>query len=250
MMWPGALEAQILDEPVLVPMTGEPVLRVTTRSGKVTVIAELRTDLLVESGAASLGEVTTDESGSVSVKAARGGTAALVLRCPEDTAVSVGAASGKVELRGRFSRASITTASADINVEHGGRLDLRSASGDIEVGECSEACRIQTMSGKARVGKAGKAAVSTVSGRVDVDEAAGDVQVNTASGRVALGCNGTGNVTVKTMSGAVTVRFPEGIRPQTHLRSFSGKARLDCPEGEDCRVAVSSFTGKIEVVRG
>ncbi|MBI5947326.1 MAG: DUF4097 family beta strand repeat protein [Chloroflexi bacterium] len=221
----------------------------TTRSGKVTVIAEPRTDLLVESGGDSLGEVATDESGVVSLKA-RNGSKTLLLRCPEDTAVTVGAASGNVELRGRFSRASVTTASASIQVERAGRLDLRSASGDIDVGECVEACRIQTMSGKARVGKARKAAVSTVSGRVDVDEAAGDIQVNTASGRVELGCRGTGDVSVKTMSGAVTVRLPEGIRPQTRLRSLSGKSRVDCPEGDDCRVAVSSFSGKIEVVAG
>lgn len=235
------------EEPFLIPVAGAVGLRVSTRSGRVTIRAEQRSDIAVESGRASVAESSSDGR-QVALSSAGGGSGRIDVRCPAGTDITVGTASGQVDLQGRFGEVRVTSASGSIHVDRAARIDLRSASGNVEVGQCDGACRIQTMAGRASVGQTVQVAVSTVSGMVRVDSVAGAVQVNTASGRVEVGSGGGGDITVKTMSGGVTVRLARGIRPALRLRSLGSRPRSDCEEGNDLQVAISSLSGKIEVV--
>ena len=229
---------------------GRPQLRLSTSSGRITVTAEERSDILIEAGAPARDAIEVDSAGQVTLTSAKGGSAHLKVRCPTGTNVVAGTVSGTVELRGELGQAHVTTVSGKIDVEGAEGLDVRTVSGSIEAGRCVGRCRLQTKSGRATVGSAGEVDVSTISGRIRLGDITGHVQVRTASGKVEVGTQGKGDVTVETMSGAVVVKVPPGLRPTARLKSASGEARCDCEEGADCRVAVRSISGKIEVIPG
>jgi DUF4097 and DUF4098 domain-containing protein YvlB len=235
-------------QPVVLPVSGHAELHVSTRSGRVTITAEERQDLSIASDAPLREDkVEVDPTGVVSVKSGRGGSGWLEIRCPVGTDVAVGTVSGKVELCGQLGTARVATVNGSVDVERVEAVDVRSVSGSIEVASCSGGCRIQTTSGRATCSGSGDARVSTMSGGVQLENVAGSAKVQTASGKVELGMQGKGDVAVQTVSGAVKVEVPTGVRPATRLRSLSGKPRSDCDEGDDCEIAVQSLSGKIEV---
>jgi ferric-dicitrate binding protein FerR (iron transport regulator) len=233
---------------VVLSLKGLPSLCLTARSGRITVTGEERPDVVFESGVSSARDVAQDATGRIAVTSARWGSAALEVRCPTGTNVVVGTASGRVELRGRLGEVRVTTLSGRIEVDQAEALDLRSVSGSIAVVQCERRCRVQTKSGRTTVGIAEDADLSTVSGRVRLDSSSGSIQVRTASGSVEVGTEGGGDVDVQTISGSVRVEVPEGVRPAAELRSRAGRCRCECPEGRDCRIVVSSMSGKIEVL--
>lgn len=236
------------DQPVSIPVPGNAELHLMTRSGRVTVVGEERQDVLIESGAPSDG-IESDATGRVRLSSAKGGSSSLEIRCPAGSDVVIGTMSGRVELRGTLGAVRVTTVSSDIDVERADALDVRTVSGSIEVGACAGACSVRTKSGKASVGTAGDAFVSTISGSIRLGKAARKVRAQTVSGGVRVGTQSDGDVKVQTLSGTVTVEVPEGVRPETRLASLTGRPRSDCPEGDDCRIAVRSVSGAIEVVR-
>ena len=116
---------------------GHPRLRVTSRSGRVTITAEERADILIEEGAPPEEEIELGPAGEVALTSARSGAAGIQIRCPTGTDALVGTASGRVELRGDLGDVRVTTASGSVAVERAERLDIRTASGDIEVARCA-----------------------------------------------------------------------------------------------------------------
>ena len=236
------------DEGVTMTVRGRPSLCLATRSGVVEVSAEEREDIVFEAGLSSAGDVEQDAAGRITATSARRGSAGLKVRCPTGTDVVVGTASGRVELRGRLGHVRVTTVSGRIEVDEAESLDLRSVSGSIVVAQCGGRCRVQTKSGRATVGIVEDADVSTVSGQVRLASSSGSIRVRTASGSVEVGMEGGGDVDVQTLSGSVGVEVPEGVRPDVKLRSKTGRPRCDCLEGRDCRIVVSSMSGKIRVV--
>lgn len=229
---------------------GHAELRLNTSSGKVLVVAEERDDILVERGVSSPDDVERDATGRLRMTSARGGSADLELRCPAGTDLVAGTISGSVELRGRFGVVRVTTVSANVDADAADELDVRSISGSIRVELCAGGCLLRTKSGRTEVGKARDARVSTISGEISIDETTGTVRAQTVSGSIDIGTERDGDVAVQTMSGSVRVAVPDGVHPHTRLRSLSGRPRSECEEGSDCRIAVRSLSGKIEVVRG
>jgi DUF4097 and DUF4098 domain-containing protein YvlB len=214
------------------------VLRITSRSGRVSVTGEDRSDIVVEKGdEPSVGPDGVEITGSGKV----------VVRCPAGTDVMVGTGSGDVELDGRLGDARVTTGSGDITVEEVRALDARTGSGDVEVEECGGRCRLKTGSGSVQVGRAGEADLATNSGSVEAELVAG-ARIKTGSGSVEVGLAEAGGVDVTAHSGSVTVSVPAGLRPATSLRSSSGKVRCDCDEGDDGEIRVKVGSGSIAVV--
>ncbi|MDZ4278585.1 MAG: DUF4097 family beta strand repeat-containing protein [Dehalococcoidia bacterium] len=213
-----------------------------------TVTAEERADILIESGAPAEDRIERDATGRIALTSARGGSARLDVRVPAGTDLVVGTLSGRAELRGPLGEVRVTTVSGSVEVERAETLDVRSVSGSIEVKDCSGRCRLATKSGRATCGSVGDALVSTLSGEVQVERVERSAKVQSASGRVELGAQGQGDIAVQTMSGAVRVAFPRGVRPRALLKSLTGRPRCECEEGDDCEVKVRSLSGKIEVV--
>lgn len=224
-------------------------LHVGTRSGRISITGEDRQDLHIESDAPIREEkINVDATGRVSLKSSRGGSGWLKLRVPLGADLVIGTVSGSVELHGPVGRARVTTVSGKIDVERAEALDARSISGTITVGDCSGRCRLSSKSGNVSCNSAGQAQVSTISGRIQLDEVSGKVVAQSASGRIEVGLQTASDVAVRTMSGAVRVQVPKGVRPHPHLRSLTSKPRFDCERGDDCEINARTLSGKIEVL--
>lgn len=275
------------------------VLRVTTSSGDVRVIAEDRADVLAPDDARVhlyTGEETPAEEGpdakareerreerrerregrrrhrrsplksilkhvlqgaikkhhrpqgpALEIGSRHGGSEDIEVRCPAGTPLSVGTLSGDIRLEGEMGHARVATASGDITVDRAASLDARSISGDLEVNACPERCRLSTKSGHIEARDTGAAVADTVSGRIRLDRTAGPVKVRTVSGNVELGTDGSDSVSVRSVSGGVNVRVDKERRPETKLRSVSGKVTCDCPEGDDFPLEVMTVSGNVEV---
>ncbi len=151
-------------------------LRVGTRSGRVSVQAEDRDDLYIESDAPIREEkIGIDATGRVALKSSRGGSGWLKLRVPAGADLAIGTVSGNVELRGSLGRVRITTVSGRIEVEQAEAVDARSISGTITIDRCAGRCRLGSKSGSVSCNEAGQAQASTISGRIKLDEVSGKV---------------------------------------------------------------------------
>jgi DUF4097 and DUF4098 domain-containing protein YvlB len=218
-------------------------LKITTRSGDVLV-------RVVEGGALKVVRGTSEvlESGTVHIRRSPSDNV-IEVECAPGTDVTVGTASGKVELAGALGAVRIATVSGKIRVEQAARVDVRTKSGKIEIRECAGECRVMTTTSTVHIGHAGRATVAAVSGAVlleNVDAA----EVKSVSGKVLVATGGRDRVSVHTVSGKVHVQVPQSVRPATRLRSVSGRIRDECPPGDDCEIAVKSISGAISVSCG
>jgi DUF4097 and DUF4098 domain-containing protein YvlB len=217
-------------------------LRVTAVSGRVKVTAEPRPDVVVDRG----GRAATTPDGAVEIRAQRASDAVHV-RCPAGTDVVIGTRSGGVELGGRFGTVGVTSQSGSIHVAQVAEADLRTVSGAVVLDECDGRCRVSTTSGRVRVGATHDAEISTTSGVVGVDDVAGAVQVRSVSGTVTITSLAQGPVKVSTVSGAITIRLPPGVRP-TVRSSGRGTVQSSFEPGTDVFVDVANGSGTVRLV--
>lgn len=216
-------------------------VRITTRSGRVDVVAEERADVLVGAGS----QVRSDASPEVEIATS---SDSVRVRCPVGTDVIIGTSSGRVRTEGLLGAVSVTTNSAAIEVDAAARCDLRSRSGRVSAGRITGPCRVQSSSGRVQVRAAsGGVDAVTTSGRVDVWGAGGPVHISTVSGRVACGCEMPVDVAVETVSGRVSVEVPRGVQPEVAVSSAKSRPRVGVATGHDCCISVRSVSGGIEV---
>lgn len=218
-----------------------PLVRVETRSGRISVWFEDRPDVHVE-GTRTPGEIR-EAADELHVRSNEN----VELRVPIGTNLTIGSISGRVQTRGEGGDIRVSTASSAIEVDHAHRADLRSISGAIAI-RSSGSCRLSTKSGRVEAGAVSNAQVTTVSGRIHIATADGEVAIKTVSGRVDVGTAGREDVTIHTISGSTLVRMPAGTRPELRLKSLGGHIRSGFAAGTDCRVAVSTLSGRIELV--
>jgi DUF4097 and DUF4098 domain-containing protein YvlB len=230
--------------PVMEPPTIEtPVrLRISATSGRVTVIAEPRDDVVVDRG----GSAEASADGAVEVRAGR--SSSVVVRCPPGADVIVGTRSGRVELQGRFGAVSVTSQSGSIRVGAAASADLRTVSGSVELEECDGRCRVSNTSGRITVGTTDEAELSTVSGSVGVEAASGTVEVRSVSGKVSIVSAARAPVRARTVSGSITISLPAGVRPRVRF-SGRGKVRSSFEPGDDVLVDVAIVSGTVRLVQ-
>ena len=224
------------DEALLAP--GRSRVRVSTTSGRITVIGERRDDIVVTTGGRTTAAPVTDEVDVVMTASSD----RVEVRCPVGTDVVVGTASGKVELEGHLGEARVTTASGSIQVDTVASADLRTQSAKVEVEECLGSCRVMNKSGRVEIHRAGEVLVKNVSGAVDVS--GDDVNVRTVSGKVRIETYVT--AAVETVSGGVEVWVPEGFRPEVHSHGL-GRVTVDVPQGTDGEILVRTVSGSVRV---
>lgn len=232
--------------PAVAPGEGEPEERPARRGRHARALKVLRR---LARGAVHGGRKLgpTHAVPALEVRAGRGGSASLEVRCPAGTAISIGTISGDVTLLGEFGDAAVTTTSGDVSIDRVAALDVRSLSGHIEVGGCAGPCRLHSKSGNIEARATGPAEAGTVSGRVQLRRTSGGVTVRTVSGNVELGTDGSEAVRIRTVSGQIAVRVPAGSSPQARLRSLAGKVQCECPQGRDFLLEADSVSGGIEV---
>ncbi len=182
---------------------------------------------------------------------------AVWITTPPETAARIAVASADVELTGRFGELDVTGASADLDVERGTDVHLRTASGDARIGTVDGRGSIGSASGDVRVGQAhGPLKLRTASGDVSVDESSTDVSISTASGDVTVGAAAAGVVQVKTVSGDASVGVARGLRVWLELSSVSGRMKSeledDGPAGDGppaLSLALRSVSGDMRIHR-
>lgn len=218
-------------------------VRVSTRSGRVEVVAEDRDDVLVVDGARHVQPTDDATRLTVSSRSDR-----VVLRVPRGTDVVVGTTSGRVDLRGDLGVVAVTTRSGRVEVESARRASLRTTSGRVEVGECHESARVATVSGRVEVRRTGEVKVATTTGRVVVHDARGEVGVRSVAGKITIAVS-TSPVAVRleSFSGRVELSVPPGSRPRQRYSSRSGSIRSSVGIGGDGRISARTTSGSIVV---
>jgi DUF4097 and DUF4098 domain-containing protein YvlB len=221
-------------------------LRVQSRSGKIELVAEPREDVLVEGDGFDAG--AADNGTTFEIRAGRGGSRPVLVRCPAGTDVVIGTQSGNVRLEGDFGIVSVTTMSGGIDVGSADEADLRSGSGSIALKVCRDRCRMNSMSGSIVAGELGAAAAGTMSGSIRLDRVDGRLKARSVSGSIQAMCSGHGAIAVKTVSGKVHLALPSGTGLSTRFKTLSGKVRNPFPPGDDCYIEAMSVSGVIELV--
>jgi len=222
-------------------------LRISTRSGRIDVIAEDRADIVVEKAGRRV-EPDDDGSGRLTVTSR---SSAVVARVPLDTDVVVGSVSGRVSLSGRLGACGVTTVSGRVTVEAVESFEGRTGAGRLKVQTCAGRMRVDAGTGRVSIGSCGDLAVSAVSARVEVDSASGTLQVRTVSGRIAVTATAeVPQVRAESVSGRITVTLPAGVAPVQRYASKAGSIGSDVPDGGDSQagsVEARTISGSIRV---
>lgn len=214
-------------------------IRLTSRLGSVVVTGEDRSDVHVEGGA---DRIVSTSDGLV-IESGRG---ALVVRCPVNTDVLVGAGSGSVSLHGTLGAASVTLARGSVTIDHAREVDARTRLGSVEVGTCDGACRAQSGNGRLRIDRARSVELAAERGSVKVG-AAGASRVRVGRGSITLGLSEAAAVELETHSGSITVTVPHGLRPALSLQSQRGSVHSDVASGGDGEIRATTRRGQIAV---
>jgi DUF4097 and DUF4098 domain-containing protein YvlB len=186
----------------------------------------------------------------------RGGKVQVVIEAPSGTDAVVATSSGDVTSRADLGAVRVRTSSGDVQIDRGRRVEVHSASGDLRVGEGVDV-QVSTASGDIHVGSvSGRLGASCASGDIEVIRVAGGVDVATTSGDVRLQRCDADDITVKTVSGDVTIGLPGGIRVEPEISTLSGNTRL--PKGPAAaadaprrvvRLRVRTVSGDIRIER-
>lgn len=219
-------------------------LRLSARSGRVEVIAEDRSDVVVERGG-DVVDVDDHADGRLTITSH---SDALRARVPIGTDVVVGTTSGRVKVAGEVGAVAITTMSGRVTVESAERVEVRAISGRVEVRECRGEVRVDAVSGRVTIGRAGDVWVSTKTGRVTVEEATGSVRARSVVGRISIRIAAAPvDARLETVSGRIEVGVPSGARPVQRFAARSGSIRSSVPDGGEGEIAARTVSGAIRV---
>jgi len=176
---------------------------------------------------------------------------AVRVSTPPGAAVRIAVASADVESTGNLGELDITSASGDVDVEHGTEVQVRTASGSARIVVVEGHGSIGTASGNIRIGRGlDLLKLRTASGDASVEHAGGAVTIKTASGDVTVGEAGGELVQAQTASGDISVGVPPGRRVWLDLHSVSGRMDSDLDEETPGAGATPDLTLNLESVSG
>ncbi|MFW2333054.1 DUF4097 family beta strand repeat-containing protein [Ilumatobacter sp.] len=169
--------------------------------------------------------------------------ARVVVELPSGSDVEIRSASADVVLIGAFGSTKIRTMSGDVRAGAVTRLDVDTASGAARADAVASTAACNTASGDVEMGEVGgPLTIGTASGNVRVALAADDVEIGTASGDVRIGRFDGSSLTVKCISGDVSVGLPSGIRVEPDISTLAGRTSLPTP-------SITRIAGERRVVR-
>jgi DUF4097 and DUF4098 domain-containing protein YvlB len=163
------------------------------------------------------------------------------IRAPHGASVEISSASADIKGRGRYGKVEVNSASGDMTFEEiQGDAQANTASGDVEIG---------------RLGGMGK--VRSASGDVEIGAAGGSLKVQTTSGDQEISSVASGEVTLQTASGDISIGVKPGSKLWIDARSMSGETSSElevgdsAPSGEGPLVEVraTAMSGDIRVRR-
>jgi DUF4097 and DUF4098 domain-containing protein YvlB len=151
---------------------------------------------------------------------------------PEGSSVEVTTASGNTNLIGNLDRASVTSASGGVRVaDEVGSLEMKTASGDVSTASVVRSLICHSASGDVRCGGAGAT-----------------TKIRTASGSVKLVVDNPSDISVRTVSGSVSVSVARGLEVDVDATTISGRLSstmpLDSSKGGPSNGDVVSISAK------
>lgn len=186
----------------------------------------------------------------------RGGRARIRIAVPDGTSLSVRTASANVRATAPLDRATLSTASGDIDLVDAVNANLKSASGDIAVDRIAADLTARAASGNVRVGHiGGRASLTSVSGDLQIDRVDGDAVVSTASGDVRVKTFSGSDFESATVSGDLELGLPPGRTVRLSARTLSGSVRLpdrrqaSGSNGPEVSLRLRSVSGDIRIER-
>lgn len=209
-------------------------VRISSKSGRVRIVAESRMDVEVEGRAR-----VVEDRGQTTIETS---SDSLVVRVPLDSDVVVGTVSSKITAEGRLGHVAAVSESAPVLIESARSADVRTTSGRIQLGEVEGEVRAHTVSARVTVERSGRAEVSTASGRIGLRNVSGPVHAHCTSGRIEVEMASAHDVEAETVSGRISVSFPDGVH--AHQLSDASEPR---PAECDCTVLARSTSGRITV---
>ena len=189
----------------------------------------------------------------------RARSARIVIEVPSGTDVDVRGASTQMSMLGSLGAARVRTQSGDIRADSVTELDANTASGDVRVHTVSGRAVIATVSGDAELTTVtGDLLMSSASGDLKAHHLAGDAHISTTSGDVRVGRFDGSEIAIKSVSGDVQLKLPNGIRVEPDIATLSGRTRLPQPaavplppdpDRRTVRVLLKTVSGNITIER-
>lgn len=180
------------------------------------------------------------------------------VRCPEGAALELESRSADLDARGRLGAVAVKTASGDSAVQEVlGSAALASASGDVELGRVAGSVNVATASGDVSVGSvAGTLEANLVSGDLEVRDAGASVDAKTVSGDQNLAAVSRGTVSLRSVSGDVSVGVRRGAAVWLDIRTLSGDTHSDLTpedgppaEGPSLEIRINTVSGDVHIGR-
>jgi hypothetical protein len=173
----------------------------------------------------------------------------IELVVPPSCRLDVKTSSGDVTVAGETTLSGLVrvdTSSGDVTVDGGVReLIADTSSGDVRVTGALATLEADTSSGDVTLqGGSERVIVDTSSGDAKLEKLSGDLSADTSSGRVSANWDrlaaGT-KITVRTSSGDVRLRVPEGTPLAGEIKTTSGSINSDVPGTGDKHGRAMSF---------
>jgi hypothetical protein len=145
----------------------------------------------------------------------------------------------------RQSRITARTINGGIEVDDvAGELDLHAANGAIEVKGAPREAYLETMNAGIKFeGEHSAVVAKTLNGEIDLAGVSGEVQANTMSGRIRVRGDALERAELRTMAGAIELDSSLAKGARVSVRSFSGPVTLRLPEGTSAQFDVQSYSG-------
>jgi DUF4097 and DUF4098 domain-containing protein YvlB len=155
----------------------------------------------------------------------------ISIRVPADSELAAESASADMFFEGRYTAATVKSASGDLRLEHvSGDLERHSASGDSEIGRVGGNASITKASGDLRMDAVGgDLAIKSASGDITVGSVGASARVSTASGDIRIDSLTRGEARLNAASGDINVGVAEGTAVWLDLNSASGDSRSELP---------------------
>lgn len=196
----------------------------------------------------------TVSAGPKFIALGRGGAVSIDVALPAHSRLQASTASADFSSDGVLGDCRFSSASGDARFDVvEGDLKADTASGDITAQSVAGAVAIATASGDATIGRLeGEVKFQAASGALAVEHLRGAVRAQTASGGVSVAVAVSGDVTVTTSSGDVTLGIPEGTAAKldVHTRSGALSNTLDPSSGpadDDEKIVIQARTGSGDI---
>lgn len=169
------------------------------------------------------------------------------IEVPQETELSVSAASGSEEIKNVRGPVNVDSASGEIRVENVDRsVIIKSASGSVHAANLGDDARITAASGSIEViSVKGDLRARSLSGSVSVRSPGGRVEAETASGSVTV-AGANNDVKASSASGSIRVAGNPSGNSYWHLKTASGSVEVAVPKDAGFHLSAEAVSGQIE----